>query len=500
MPIIIKNLFIVKVLFIFSFHSLLVGFEGVGELFVVPVCPTHGQAHIEAVSKLLKEKGIGGVIFMEGDGEIQKKLLQRFEREVDRSLLVFQDGEWGLGMRLYDMPNLPKNLTLGAIADLELLKAYGREVARQCLELGVDSPLGPVVDVNSNPLNPIIGSRSFGDDPHEVARRALAVMEGMREGGILPCAKHFPGHGDTAVDSHFAIPLIDKTFEELKACELIPFQALIDAGVPLVMVGHMSLPLLSPFPSTLSPEIVTELLRGEMGFEGLVVTDALNMRSLLRDTSFTSVVEKAFLAGNDLLLTSTDFPPMSTYLIEKGIPEAIDHLSATIPEALLEERIRRVQAFKRGSKSNTLTPNPDLCRQLYRHALTALGETKISFADRLSLVQSHPDPLLEEALARYVDVEVFPFEEALLAPEPRLINLKKGDRHPQIPPNAIVALFDTPYAMPDHPHILVAYEDVPEMKEAVSDALFTSFTPSGKLPVRVFHEYGQVSRDMARGP
>lgn len=490
----VNSLFSIISLFLFT--SLLGAYENVGQLFVVPVCPTHGEKHIESVSNLLRERQIGGVIFMEGTSQVQKELLQRFEREVDTPLLVFQDGECGLGMRLRDVPNMPNNLTLGAITDLELLKAFGLQVARECRQMGVDSPLSPVVDINSNPLNPVIGSRSFGDDPFEVTKRARAVMEGMQEGGVMACVKHFPGHGDTALDSHHNLPRIDKSLQEMEQMELIPFQALIDQGTEMVMVGHLYYPALSPLPSSLSPEIVTGLLREKMGFEGLIITDALNMRALSDRYGLQDIVEGAFRAGADLLLTATTHPEVSAFLIEKGIPAAIDHLVATIPEKHIEERARRLLQYKNRERGPLPAENPGLRRSLYRHALTAIGEAslvEVSLieSDRISLVQGRPDPELEKWLGRYVRVDLFGFDEVAKAPHPLLINLRKGDQVDAIPKGAILALFDTPYACPDHPNILVAYEDVEEMKEAVADALFGKLIPSGKLPVRLSRSCGQ---------
>lgn len=462
--------------------------EKIGQLFVVPICPTHGQEHLDQVYKLLKERHIGGVILMSGESHEQQKIIQHLQNELDNSLLTFQDAEWGVAMRLVDIAPLPKNLTLGAIQDLALLKSFGLELARQCRLVGIQGDFAPVVDVNSNPQNPIIHRRSFGEDPHEVAKRALAVMEGMQEGGILACAKHFPGHGDTVVDSHLDLPVIGKTLEELENLELIPFQALIGGGVDMVMLGHLKFPALSDKPGTLSPEIVTGLLREQLGFQGVVITDALNMQALAKNYPLREIVLAPLLSGADLLLTATSQPEVASYLIQIGIPKAIDLIKATVPEELIDEKVDRILEMKKRTIPPLPDENPNLRRTLYRHALTLIGKLP-SFEGEIALVQSRPDPDLEALLAQKAALQIFSYEEMDLATAyPHLIvNVRKGDQPASIPDHALLALFDTPYLLHQIPFktALIGYEDVPEAKEAVVDALFGKLTPLGKLPIRL---------------
>lgn len=462
--------------------------EKIGQLFIVPICPTHGQEHVNDALKLLKERHIGGVIFMEGKAEDQKRIVQLIQNEQDTPIWAFQDAEWGVGMRLKDVVSLPKNLTLGAIQDLELLKAFGRELARQCRLFGIQGDFAPVVDVNSNPKNPVINYRSFGEDPNEVAKRALAVMEGMKEGGILSCAKHFPGHGDTSIDSHVDLPIIDKSLEALEALELVPFKALIDRGVDMVMLGHLYFPCLSHLPSSMSYEITTGLLREKLGFKGLIVTDALNMQALAKNYSFEEVVLKPLLAGVDLLLTATSHPEVSSYLIRVGIPKAIDLIKASIPEAIIDEKVDRILKYKRRMIPQIPMEEPDLRRNLYRQALTQVGN-KVVMGDFVALIQSRPDPDFEAFLSRYAAVATFSFEEIEQAQAYShiIVNVRKGDLPKNIPEHATVALFDTPYTLHnlEFSSALVGYEDVAEAKEAVSDALFGKLTPLGKLPIRL---------------
>lgn len=289
--------------------------EKVAQLIIIPICPTYGEKHIQDVHKLLREKGIGGVIFMAGTLEKQREIVQALNPEV----FVFQDAEWGTGMRLSDVEPLPKNFRLDEV-DLE---EYGLEIARQCRLAGVQINFAPVADV----YGPFIGDRSFGVDPSEVAAKACSVARGMKKGGILACPKHFPGHGHTEIDSHRELPVLTKL-------ELEPFKALIEEGVDLMMVGHLLYPPLSMDPSSLSYEICTKLLRDKLGFKGVLVTDSLVMKALSGSPEY--IAEKALLAGNDLLLYA------GRPEILESIPYIIEHLAKTIPEELLDEKLERV--------------------------------------------------------------------------------------------------------------------------------------------------------------
>ena len=473
-------MFFVKLLFIIVplIPSALIAMtleQKIGQLFVVPAC----QSHFEEVRNLLRNKHIGGILLLAGDSRSQVEMIQTLESEVD--VWTFQDAEWGVGMRVNNVPPLPRNLTLGAIGDAELLKAFGRELAYQCRSVGIQGNFAPVVDVNRNSKNPVIGRRSFGDDPENVTRCGLSVLEGMQAGGILACAKHFPGHGDTARDSHIDLPL-------LESVDLAPFQALIDAGVEMVMVGHLLYPPLSEEPSSLSHEIVTELLREKMGFKGLIATDALNMKALTSHYEITEIAEKTLLAGTDLLVIE------DPEFLEITIPRMIEHIRATVPEDVIDEKVERILAYKQRAVLPMPEENPMLKRTLYRAALTQLGDVK--GASSIALVQSRPDPDLESALLQYAHVTVFSYEEMEMATNFPciLINVRKGDIPTNLPERAIVTLFDTPYVLNEisFNSALVGYEDVLEAKEAVADALFGKLTPLGKLPIRLCKEWGGV--------
>ncbi|NGX38951.1 MAG: Beta-hexosaminidase [Chlamydiae bacterium] len=471
--------------------------EKIGQLFVVPVCLEHGQEHLEKVKTLIKEKHIGGVIFMGGTTSQQRKFLQEVKDEGIPSIISCIDGEWGTGMRMRDVASLPKNLTLGAIGEMHLLKEFGREVASQCRALGVLVNFSPVVDVNSNPKNPVIHWRSFGDDPEEVSRRALAVMEGMMQGGVVPCAKHFPGHGDTATDSHLSLPRIDKSLKEMQSVELQPFKKLIKRGIPMVMIGHLLFPALSEEPASLSKEVIQGLLREELGFKGVVVTDALNMQAVKNDRTLEEICLKSLLAGADLLLISTTDFEEANSLIEVEIPDAIERIKkgwllGEVSEGELDEKLKRVTLLKQKRPLPLLPQRNDLKKRLYRQALTHCGAPfhPIPNGASIALFQATENPDLKRALRLYGSVAVFSLDEISLASEHEhvIVSVRKRDLPLEIPEHAIVTLFDTPYSLemiPKNISVLVGYEEAFEAKEAAADALFGKFTPPGKLPIQV---------------
>ena len=236
--------------------------------------------NFEAISDLVTNHGIGGVIFFEGSQDKQIEYTHRIDSLSKIPLIFAQDAEWGIGMRLKGIEDFPYQMTLGAVQDDSLLYRMGVAVAAQCRETGIDLNLAPVADVNNNPRNPVINYRSFGEDPQKVARKAAMYMKGMQDNGVMACAKHFPGHGDTETDSHFGLPVIKNGRERFNQVELVPFRYLIDQGVGAVMTAHINAPALDntpKLPATFSHKIITGLLKEEMNFKGLVLTDALNM-------------------------------------------------------------------------------------------------------------------------------------------------------------------------------------------------------------------------------
>ncbi|MGE0206983.1 MAG: glycoside hydrolase family 3 protein [Candidatus Babeliales bacterium] len=277
---------------------------------------------------LIEQYSIGGIIFLyKGSTSRQIELTNRFQALSAIPLLVGQDCEWGLAMRHENAVRFPKNLTLGAMQDHALLYAVGKEIGEQCKAIGVHINFAPVVDSNTNPDNPVIHDRAFGDTKEHVATCGATFMHGLQDAGILACAKHFPGHGDTNLDSHYHLPTILKNKDELHAQELYPFKQLIDAGVAAVMNAHLLIPAFDDsLPASLSGNVVTNILQKELGFKGLVFTDGLGMKALTNHYSAQEVALKALQAGNDILLC-----PIL-------VPETIAYLEQAVTEGILSEK------------------------------------------------------------------------------------------------------------------------------------------------------------------
>ncbi len=281
--------------------------ERIAQLINVAAYSNRNAEFEDSISHLIKEYKIGGLIFFQGGPVRQARLTNRYQQETEVPLLISIDAEWGLGMRLDSTISFPYHMTLGAIQSDSLIYQLGAEIGRQCKRMGIHLNFAPVVDVNNNAQNPVINYRSFGENPQAVASKGLLYAKGMQDQGIIATAKHFPGHGDTDTDSHYDLPQLPHSLDRLSKVELVPFKALIDAGVGGVMVAHMNIPSLDStanLPSTLSKPIVTGLLKEQMGFEGLIMTDALNMKGVTKYYQPGEVDAAALVAGNDLLMFS----------------------------------------------------------------------------------------------------------------------------------------------------------------------------------------------------
>ncbi|MDG1934724.1 MAG: glycoside hydrolase family 3 N-terminal domain-containing protein [Flavobacteriales bacterium] len=317
--------------------------ERIAQLFMVAAYSNKGEKHRDEIEYLIRRYKIGGLMFLQG-GPVRQAKLTNFYQSISKTpLMVAIDGEWGVSMRLDSCLRFPWQMTLGAVEDSSLIYQMGVEVARQCKMLGIHINFAPVVDVNSNPNNPIINNRSFGEDPHNVAKLGLAYMQGMQDNNVLACAKHFPGHGDTDTDSHHTLPVVNQLKYRLKEVELIPFQKMIDNGLGSVMVAHLSIPSLDPAknsPVSLSSKVVNGLLKKEMGFTGLSITDALNMKGVSNFYSPGIVDVKALLAGNDVLLFAEDIP--------KAINEINNAIKSNlITQSEIDERCHKILMAKR---------------------------------------------------------------------------------------------------------------------------------------------------------
>lgn len=285
--------------------------EKIAQLIVIRAHSNLGPDHVEKVTDNIKKYNVGALCFFQGGPVRQANLTNYYQDIAKTPLLVTTDAEWGLGMRLDSVTKFPYQLTLGALSDPGLVYRMGIAVGEQCKRLGVHVNYAPVVDINNNPANPVIGYRSFGEDKNKVAQFGVAYMKGMQAAGIMACAKHFPGHGDVAVDSHFDLPIVNKTRAELENTELVPFKALFNAGVGSVMIAHLSLPAIDNAPnraSSISQKTVDGLLRDDMHYQGLTFTDALEMKGVAKYFPGGKIAAEALIAGNDMLCLPESVP------------------------------------------------------------------------------------------------------------------------------------------------------------------------------------------------
>ena len=291
------------------------------------------------IDKYVGECRVGGILFYKGECAEQIELYNRAASATKHPIMVAIDGEWGLNMRLRHTPRFPVNMALGAVQDMRLIHAYGEEMGRQCRRMGISVNFAPSVDVNSNPENPVIGRRSYGDDKEAVADRAIAYASGLEKAGVLSCAKHFPGHGDTNQDSHKTLPTVSRSRSDVFDIDLYPFRRYVEAGLGSVMVAHLNVPALDSITgvsTSLSPVVIDGLLRHEMDFDGLVFTDDLDMKGV---TKYDDVCVRALLAGNDVLVMPVD--------VERSIGSVLQALDeGRISEECINAHCSKVLAYK----------------------------------------------------------------------------------------------------------------------------------------------------------
>lgn len=316
--------------------------ERITQLFMIAAYSNKDMKHVRETREIIQKYNVGGLIMMQGGPLRHAKLVNYYQEKAKTPLLLSIDGEWGLAMRLDSTPRYPKQMALGAIQNDSLIYFMGKQIAKECKRMGLHVNFAPVVDVNNNPANPVIGIRSFGEDKNKVALKGYMYMKGMQDEHVMANAKHFPGHGDTDVDSHKGLPLINHPKQRLDSLELYPFKYLFDRGLSSIMVAHLNVPALDTtknLASTLSSKIVTDLLRKELGFEGLVFTDALNMKGASAFFSPGVIDVKALQAGNDVLLFLDDVPK-ALEEIKKAIA------SGTLKQEEIDEHCKKVLKAK----------------------------------------------------------------------------------------------------------------------------------------------------------
>ncbi|GAB3636997.1 glycoside hydrolase family 3 N-terminal domain-containing protein [Hymenobacter arcticus] len=516
--------------------------QRVAQLFMLAAYSNKPAIYQDSISTLIRDYGIGGLIFFQGGPVRQARLLNRFQGQSRVPLLVAMDGEWGAGMRLDSVLKFPYQMSLGAVpaADSGLVYDMGREVARQFTRLGMQVNFAPVVDVNNNPANPVIGFRSWGENPAAVARLSRLYMKGMQDARVLAVAKHFPGHGDVDADSHLALPVVRVDRERLDTLELPPFKNMIANGIGGMMVAHLNVPALDTVrgPSTLSKPIVTGILRQQLGFKGVVFTDAMNMKGLITQVPTGEAEVRALLAGNDVLEFSKNVP-----LALASVLAAVD--SGRISQARIDESCRRVLALKQWaglrkkpviSELNIMADlNPAHARYL-AHRLTAHSLTLLRNQGNLLPVQrldtlrmatlvlgGNPADTtdFQKAVASYVPMAHFHLPAAptldelvdirakLFGYDVVLVALQSLGRLPAtnfgIAPEAnlllreltkpgqriILSIFGSAYAaakVRDFDRasaVVMAYQESPEAQELAAQLIFGGIGAVGKLPVTV---------------
>ncbi len=281
--------------------------QKIGQLFMVQSFSSQSSKQNKPIKELIEKHYIGGIIFSKGTPVAQAKLTNEFQRKSKIPLFIAMDAEWGLAMRLDSVYAFPWNMTLGALKDNGLVEQTGIRIAQHCKRLGVHIDFAPDIDINTNPKNPIIGNRSFGESKFNVAQKGIAFTKGMQSMGVLACVKHFPGHGDTEKDSHKTLPTVSFSKERLETTEFYPFERLIHTGVASLMVGHLNVPALDEGkPASISYKIVSGIIKQQMNFQGIIFSDALGMKGVADYADTAQVDLQAFLAGNDVLLMSSD--------------------------------------------------------------------------------------------------------------------------------------------------------------------------------------------------
>lgn len=495
-----------------------------------------GQPIPELLETISKYE-IGGVIFMQGSPVRQAHICNQLQKASKLPLLMAIDAENGLGFRLDSTLKYPFAMTLGAISEDSLIYKMGFEIGRQCRMTGIHMNMAPVADINNNPENPIIGHRSFGEDRKQVARKSWLYAKGMQDAGVLATAKHFPGHGDTDADSHHDLPVISQTRQQLDSLELFPFEYLIKNGIAAVMTGHLQVPALEPntrIPATLSQQIISEKLKKDLGFEGLIITDAMNMKGVANLYSSAESAVKALKAGNDMIeiIPRLDRAIAAVKLAVKN---------GEIPEEEIDEKCRKILAAKYwlgiANKREVDLRNLDTDLQkndyqltnrlLHEKSLTVLiNEQNMIPLQRLDtlriaslMIGSEETTPFQHMLSNFTDIDHFQCKKLPTEAEINsllnqlkpynllLIGLNGMGMYPgkrfgisdqQIEiikrlegQNTIYSFFGNPYALVHFPSItktdglILAYQDTPEAQEMAAQLLFGAIGANGKLSVTV---------------
>jgi beta-N-acetylhexosaminidase len=408
-----------------SVFNAMSGDQRLGQLFMIRAHSDLGADHIAKVEQLIRKYQVGSLCFFQGTPEKQVELINRYQQlSATVPLMIAIDGEWGLGMRMKESTiSFPRQLTLGAIQDNKLLYDMGVEIARQMRRVGVHVNFAPVADVNNNPENPVINTRSFGEDRYNVAVKSFMYMKGMQDNGVMACAKHFPGHGDTDVDSHYDLPVINHDRQRLDSIELLPFRMLAQNGIGSMMIAHLHVPALdnrANRPTTLSRYTVTTLLKEQLGFEGIAFTDALEMKGVTKHHQSGEVEAEALLAGNDVLVLPED--------METAIREIKKYISdGRIPQKQVDDSVRKILRAKHRLGLTQFTPIPveNVRKDLNSPESYAIKQKL--FENAMTLVRNHEDliPFQEPEVLKLAAISIG--ASALTPFQKRLESFRKMD-------------------------------------------------------------------------
>ncbi len=512
--------------------------EKIGQLFMPAAFINDTEVEIQKLEKLIIEHNIGGLCFFhsrasaatnyEGKKEViynkhsldtLKRLIDRYQKAAKYPLLIAIDAEWGLAMRIEDTPQYPYAITLGAIQDNNnLIFEVGRNIARDCKAAGIHWNLAPVTDINNNPDNPVIGYRSFGENKDLVLQKARAFIKGTQSEGVLTSIKHFPGHGDTATDSHLGLPLIDKSKQELLENELYPFQKLIDEGVDSVMVGHLSVPALANgerISSSISKDIIKGLLREEMGFNGIVISDALNMHAVSKNYPKKGELEwLAFDAGNDILCFAEHPEEGIKTILKNATPDQIEESFERIWK--LKKKIFGVQKMDSSSK---LENSNELNTKLAEESLTLFKGTENRISEFTANtfvgveVSRSADNLFFESIHKSKTFDYLAFSKSNWIRGTKAIETEKNILlalfPPQVKPankfglskeelefineqvatkNTILYVFGNPYVLnhidcENAKAIVIAYQDFGTFQKVAAEHFLGKLESKGKMPI-----------------
>ena len=495
--------------------------ERLGQLFIIALYTNKGDNHIDEIRNIVNKEQIGGLILMQDDAAREINLVNEFQQKSKTPMMIGMDAEWGLYQRIATAHKYPWAMTLGAIQDKDLIEKMSAKIAEDCHRMGINWDFAPVVDVNTNPNNPIIGNRSFGSEVKNVTKSALAYSNGLQNNNILAAIKHFPGHGDTSTDSHLDLPVVSHKIDRLNEVEIAPFKALMNKNIGGVMVAHLYVPALEPakgIPASVSKNIVTGLLKEKLGYKGLIITDALNMGAVANKYKPGELDALAFKAGNDIMLFSQGVAE-GKRLIQKAIE------NGEIPQARVEESVKKILLTKYFLGLNQYTPknpqniNSDLnnashtaiVQEMYANALTLIKDEK----KLLPLKENTYYIPLEEAsyqtfayqmgslvtVKKLNEIKTIPAGSTVLvgfhkdnstaykpfkiSAESKKILAELAKKH-----NIILNVFGSPYALKDIDlskisTVLVSYENNEDSMTATANALKGNTKIHGKLPVLV---------------